>query len=402
MPLDWQLEPMRDKSGIMLLTGSAGGGKSRCAAEKMNAYMLHYPGARGLLIRKAREYATKSMVPAMKMAIGSPEIARYKKADLQFHYANGSIIYVAGVKDEDQIEALRSISERGGVDIAWIEEANAIKFEAFQEIRTRMRGIITDWRQIILTTNPGGASHWIKKKLIDGGMASVYFSNATENPHNPSDYLETLNSLTGLQYERLVLGKWKSAEGALWDYDTIERNRTHIESPGYYTRIVVAVDPAATNNDTSDETGIVVCGIDSLKRGYVLEDVTVKASPAMWASRAIDAYHRWQADAIIVEVNNGGDMVEHTIKTQDKGVRVKQVRASRGKHTRAEPIAALYEKDQIMHAGSFHELEDQMTSWVPGDESPDRLDAMVWGFTNLMIGNAPEVKAMGDVFGFRR
>jgi predicted phage terminase large subunit-like protein len=381
-PLPWQVEPFYDRSPVMLLTGSAGGGKSRIASEKVNAFMLHYPGARGLLIRKAREYASKSMVMSMKRAIGSPEIAVYRKADLMFQYANGSLLAAAGVKDEDQREALRSIFEDGGVDIVWIEEANALSYEAYQEIRTRMRGQASSWRQIILTTNPGGPAHWIKRRLIDGGEAKVYVSSAEDNPHNPPDYLHTLNTLTGLQYERLVRGKWVASEGALWSYDLIERQRT--TRPDNLTRIVVAVDPAATNKKTSDETGIVIAGTDANGNGYVLQDVSLKASPAGWAQAAIQAYHRWQANVIVVETNNGGDMVEHTIHSVEN-VPVKQVRASRGKHTRAEPIAALYENGRIFHAGTFHDLEDQLTTWTPGDDSPDRLDALVWAMTELMI-----------------
>jgi len=382
-PLPWQVDPFYDKSPIVLLTGSAGGGKSRVAAEKVNAFMLHYPGARGLLIRKAREYASKSMVMSMKRVVGAPQLAVYRKADLMFEYANGSMLAVAGVKDEDQREALRSIFEDGGVDIVWIEEANAISYEAFQEIRTRMRGTATNWRQIIMTTNPGGPAHWIKRLLIDGGLASIYVSSAADNPHNPDDYVNTLNELTGLQYERLVLGKWVAAEGALWDYTTIERQR--VPRPDDFTRIVVGVDPAATNNDTSDETGIIVAGIAPNGDAYVLQDVSLKASPAAWADVVVSAYKRWEANTVVVETNNGGDMVEHTIHTADSRVAVKQVRASRNKHTRAEPIASLYEKGRIWHAGTFHDLEDQMTSWTPGDSSPDRLDALVWALTELML-----------------
>lgn len=401
-PLPWQYAPWRDKSAVLLLTGAAGGGKSKLAAEKINAYMLKYPGARGLLIRKAREFATKSMVPALKAAIGSPEIAQYRKADLTFEYANGSRVYVAGVKDEDQREALRSIGEQGGVDVCWIEEANALTYEAFQEIRARMRGTVTTWRQVILTTNPGGPAHWIKKRLIDGGLASPYYSRATDNPHLPADYLETLESLTGVQYDRLVLGLWKAAEGALWDHDIIEAGRVASVKQGDLTRIVVAVDPAVTNTKDSDETGIVVVGIDGDRHAYVLDDKTLKGSPATWARAAVNAYERWDADAIIAETNNGGDMVESTIHTEDRRARVIQVRASRGKHTRAEPVAALYERGEVHHVGVHHELENQLTSWVPGESSPDRMDALVWAVTELLLGVGRTAGTMGDVFGMRR
>lgn len=394
-PLEWQYAPLNDKSPIMLLTGSAGGGKSKVAAEKYNGFCLKYDGARGLLLRKAREFATKSMVPLFRSVAGKQAV--YRKSDMMFEYPNGSMVAVGGMKDEQQREAIRSIFEQGGLDWVWIEEANSLTYEDFQELRARMRGTATTWRQIGLTTNPGGPAHWIKRRLIDGGMAAVYYSSAVENPHNPADYIDTLNSLTGLQYERLVRGLWKAAEGALWDYDTIERQRTRPPSPDDLTRIVVAIDPAATNNPDSDETGIIVAGIDKQLRGYVLQDVSLHGSPATWGKAAIQAYQRWGADVIIAESNNGGDMVEHTIKTVrddadtpiGQRVNIKQVRASRGKHTRAEPVASLYEQGRIFHAGKFHSLEDQMTSWVPGNDSPDRMDAMVWAFTELLLDKTP-------------
>jgi len=225
-PYPWQVAALNDRSPVLLATGSAGGGKSRFAAEKINAFMLHYPGARGLLVRYAREFASKSMVPALRRAVGSASLARYLKAELMFEYANGSRAAVAGVKDENQRQALRSIFEDGGVDMVWIEEANAITFEAYQEIKTRMRGKAAHWRQILLTTNPDAPGHWIHQNLILGGEASVYYSSAVDNPANPPGYQQTLNSLTGTQYERLVLGKWVQAEGVVYDNFRLEYNVT--------------------------------------------------------------------------------------------------------------------------------------------------------------------------------
>lgn len=392
-PLPWQVGPLNDKSPVILLTGSAGGGKSLVAAEKVNAYMLKYPGARGLLIRKAREYATKSMVPLMRSVIPY-SVGRYRKSDMMFEYKNGSMIAVGGMRDEDQREAIRSIFERGGLDIVWIEEANALTYEDYQELRVRMRGKATSWRQIILTTNPGGAAHWIKRRLIDGGEAVVYRSSAVDNPHNPSDYISVLNTLTGLQYDRLVRGLWKSAEGALWSYDTIEAGRCPKPPLEDLVLITIGVDPAVTAKPDSDETGIIVAGVDAAGIGYVLQDLSMRASPATWAQAVVKAYHRWNADFVVAEVNNGGDMVAHTINTEDEDVPVRAVRASRGKWVRAQPIAALYEQGKVRHAGDFHDLEDQLTSWVPGNESPDRLDALVWGLSAIML--TPSVDTSAD------
>ncbi len=165
-------------------------------------------------------------------------------------------------------------------------------------------------------------------------------------------------------------------------------------------RIVVAIDPAVTANADSDETGIVVAGIGGDGHGYVLEDASLKASPDAWARTAVEAYHRWQADRLVAEVNNGGDLVEYTVRTVDPNVPLTQVRASRGKIARAEPVAALYEQGKIHHVGRFDSLEDQMVEWT--HRSPDRVDALVWAISELMLGGEDEVMMRrGRVKGLR-
>jgi phage terminase large subunit-like protein len=176
-------------------------------------------------------------------------------------------------------------------------------------------------------------------------------------------------------------------ENALWTSESIEDNRVS-EVPVDLVRVVVAVDPAVTANKNSDETGIVVAGIDTDGRGYVLDDRTLKGSPLQWGKMAVACYHRWKADRIVPEVNNGGDLVVQNIRGLDHRVHVTPVRASRGKVTRAEPIAALYERGLISHVGHFPELEDQLTSWDPtSSKSPDRLDALVWAFHALLLSD---------------
>lgn len=216
-PLDWQIAPLRDKSKIVLLTGSAGGGKSRAAAEKVHAYCLKYPKATGIALRKAREYASKSVVYALKKAMGADSKVHYNSSDLMFYYDNGSKIFIAGMKDDVQRQALRSINGDGAADIIWGEEANALTEDDHNELLARLRGKATSWRQIIYTTNPDTPYHWIKKRLMDGGEASVYFSKAEDNPHNPPDYIDTLVSLTGVLGKRLRDGQWVQAEGAVYD-----------------------------------------------------------------------------------------------------------------------------------------------------------------------------------------
>lgn len=153
------------------------------------------------------------------------------------------------------------------------------------------------------------------------------------------------------------------------------------------SRVIVAIDPAVSNNSQSDETGIIVAGKGYDGFGYILDDLTMKGTPEQWATRAINAYRDYHADRIIAEVNNGGDLVQQVIRSVDRMVPYKAVRASRGKVTRAEPIVSLYEQGRIFHIKEFPLLEEQMCNFAPQymDKSPDRVDALVWALTELML-----------------
>lgn len=170
-------------------------------------------------------------------------------------------------------------------------------------------------------------------------------------------------------------------EGALWKRDFI------VQKPAVdLQRIVVAVDPAGTSNRSSDETGIIVAGLGVDGCGYILADRSCRLSPDGWARRAVAAFHEFSADRLVAEVNYGGDMVALTIATVDRTVPFKKVTASRGKAVRAEPVAAIYEQRRAFHCAPFPELEDQLCSWTPeSGESPDRLDALVWALSELMV-----------------
>jgi predicted phage terminase large subunit-like protein len=177
--------------------------------------------------------------------------------------------------------------------------------------------------------------------------------------------------------------------GALWTREMIERARL-IAAPEL-RRIVVAIDPAMTSGEDADETGIIAAGIGFDGHGYVLDDLSGRMPPHEWARRAVAAYHARKADRVVAEVNNGGDMVEATIRMIDAGVSYRALRASRGKILRAEPVAALYERGRVHHVGGFAVLEDQMCAFTTDFDrqaagySPDRLDALVWALSDLMV-----------------
>jgi len=202
----------------MLLTGAAGGGKSQLAGEKIHALAQRYPKSTSLILRKARETMKNSTVPFYTSTIvGDDPRVRFMPSYYRWEYANGSVVIWGGMNDAKQREAIRSIGVRGGVDFVWMEEANAFSEEDYNEVLLRMRGRCAGWTQIILTTNPDRPSHWIHRRLITGREASVYYSKAADNRYNPAQYLRSLKQLTGVQYERMVLGRWVQAEGVVYD-----------------------------------------------------------------------------------------------------------------------------------------------------------------------------------------
>lgn len=217
-PLSWQIAPWRDKAPTLLLTGSAGGGKSRLAAEKLHGFCLKYPGAMALMLRKARESMTNATTLFVeRKVIGADSRVRHYPSKHRFEYANGSVLAYGGMKDDEQRQQIRSIGQDGGIDIGWLEEATAFGEPDFNELLPRLRGKAAPWRQLILTTNPDSPAHWIYRRLIQGEEAVVYYSNAADNPYNPDDYQATLARLTGVEKQRLADGEWVQASGLVYD-----------------------------------------------------------------------------------------------------------------------------------------------------------------------------------------
>ena len=237
-------------------------------------------------------------------------------------------------------------------------------------------------RSMSKANDPQHAAKLFKKAKADtsGRWATFHFTSA-ENPHISKQALSDITGdMTDLAYRMEILAEdVDEAPGALWTRATIENNRKD-KAPDL-ERVVVGVDPSATS--TGDEAGIVTAGIAG-GQIYTLADDSIQGSPKAWATRAVWAYHRWNADAIVAESNNGGEMVQDVILTVDPKVNVRLVHASRGKATRAEPVAATYEHGRGHHVGSFPQLEDEMCLWIPGDASPNRMDALVWAYTDLL------------------
>ena len=238
----------------------------------------------------------------------------------------------------------------------------------------------------ILTTTPK------RKPLLTAMIADpkvrVVKATTDDNPALNAERRAALYARYGgttLGRQELEAEVLADVAGALWRRDMIEVARR--QSPPDLRRIVVAIDPSATSTESADECGIVVAGTDG-SHGYVLADLSLRASPVDWANLAVAAFRQWGADRIVAETNNGGEMVEAVIRTIDASVPYRAVTASRGKRTRAEPIAALYEQGRVHHVGTFEALEDQQCGWDPetDSKSPDRMDALVWALTELMVG----------------
>ena len=231
-------------------------------------------------------------------------------------------------------------------------------------------------------SNPRNASDMFRAAESDPDWTALHFSSH-QNPHIDSGAIESLSavmSATAIRQE-IMAEDIEEAEGALWTRAQIR----YRPAPSELARVVVGVDPSGTT--TGDSVGIVVAGVTSEGIVYVLEDASVRGMrPDQWARAVVSAYHRHSADRVVAEVNYGGDMVEHTLRTADSTISYRAVSASRGKRPRAEPVAALYERGKVFHASEMRELEDEMCLWLPGyADSPDHMDAMVWAVTELAL-----------------
>lgn len=247
--------------------------------------------------------------------------------------------------------------------------------------------------------DPRHAAKMFRRAEADksGRWAAFHFSSYA-NPHVSKEAIDDLTlDMTSLAYRQEILAEdIDAAPGALWTRAIIEDNRVTKHPP--LDRVVVGVDPPGG----ATECGIVAVGIaevDAKLHGYVLSDKSLQASPDMWGRAVVTVYYTTKAGRIVAEVNFGGDMVKSTIATIDPDVSYKAVRASRGKAVRAEPVAALYEQGRIHHIGEFPHLEDEQCMWIPGrGKSPNRVDALVWAITDLMLGASVKLNTAENPF----
>jgi hypothetical protein len=248
-------------------------------------------------------------------------------------------------------------------------------------------------RSVTKANDPQHAAKLFKKADADStGRWQAFHFSTYDNPYIDKSVIDDLaNDMSSIAYRMEIMAEdIDEAPGALWHRAIIDKYR--VDKAPDLIRIVVGVDPSGTSKTTSDEAGIIVAGIDTKGHGYVLEDASGIFSPSQWAYKAVSCYNVWEADRLIGEVNYGGDMIETIVRNMDASVSYKSVTASRGKYLRAEPIAALYDRGMVHHVGSYSKLEDEMCLWLPGDKSPNRMDALVWCFTELMTVKKPSFR----------
>jgi phage terminase large subunit-like protein len=332
------------------------------------------------------------------------------KVDWFAEFPNGSQIWFGGLDEKERTEKILGQQ----YSTVYLNECSQIPWASRNMAVTRLAERKGLRLKMYYDCNPPSMAHWtyqvfVGKKNPDThlvlGDTENYVSilmNPKDNSANlPDEYLVELQNLPPRERARFWDGQFADAtEGALWSLELLDQQRYIGEIPEMQ-RIIIAVDPSGASGEEdkrSDEIGIVVVGLGTDGFGYVLEDLSLKAGPAQWGQVVVSAYDRWKADRVVAEMNFGGAMVEHVIKASRPDVPFRPVNAARGKVVRAEPIATLFEAQKIWLAGNFSMLEEQMlgmtVSGYQGNKSPDRVDAMVWGLTELFPAIARKQEPM--------
>jgi phage terminase large subunit-like protein len=364
-----------------LYRGGRGVGKTRCGAETTRRIAEAADTEHIIMAGPTAADVRDVMVEGESGILAvSPDWCRphYEPSKRRLTWPSGVRAVLVSADEPDRFRGLQC-------GFAWADELAAWKRpEAWDMLLMGLR--LGNNPRTIVTTTPRPTT------IIRALVKAATTVQTVESTHaNRANLAEGFFEAIIAKYEGTRLGRQEldaeileDVDGALWNWEAIEACR--VDAAPTLVRIVVAIDPAVTAGEDSDETGIVVVGRAADGHCYVLDDGSGRLHPAEWARRSLALLATREGDCIVAEVNNGGDMVEHTIRVQDRAAPVRQVRASRGKQTRAEPVALRYERGEVHHVGVFPALEEQLCTWVPGERSPDRLDALVWGVAELTKG----------------
>jgi len=361
----------------MILAGR-GWGKTRTGAEWIRNMVQQGSARRVALVAPTYNDVRAVMVEGESgiLSISPPgERPKWEPSLNRLTWANGAVGYTFSADEPDRLRGPQH-------DAAWCDELAAWrKPETWDMLQFGLR--LGDNPQTLITTTPR-PTKLIKTLIADSCVVTrgSTFDNAANLAPGFLQSIRDKYDGTRLGRQELYAEILSDTPGALWNREMIEECRA--VSPDL-CKIVIGVDPAVTNGTGSAETGIIIAGSGEDGNVYIIDDMTCSGSPLQWAQVVEDAYNRYEADFITAEVNNGGDLIISTLHTVNPALPVRPVRASRDKYTRAQPVAALFEKGRVKLAGTFPALEDQMCEWVPGSTSPDRLDAMVWAVSSLLI-----------------
>lgn len=387
-----QLMPAGDWRTWLIMAGR-GFGKTRTGAEVVRQLVGRLqPGGRIALIAPTSADCRDVIVEGESglLRIFPPEQRPiYEPSKRRITFRNGVLGFLYSAEEP---ERLRGPQHHHAYcdEIAVYPDPKAL----FDNLRFGLR--LGDSPRIIATTTPRAGHKFLKGMIADPmtvvSRGSMYANRANLPAAMLADF-ERIYGGTRIGRQELEGELLEEAEGALWRGSQIEALRVRVAPD--LVRVVIGVDPSVTSGPNSDEVGIVVSGLGADGHGYVLQDLSGRMSPDDWAQRVVAGFDRHCADKIIGEANNGGDLIESVIRTVRRNAPYEKVHASRGKITRAEPVAALYEQGKVHHVGGFAELEAEMTTYVAGESaSPNRMDALVWALSFLMLKPARQGRAL--------
>ncbi|RMB85775.1 hypothetical protein CTZ28_12550 [Streptomyces shenzhenensis] len=403
-PYPWQVPPPAIETlGWWLQLGGRGTGKTDGCARYMVAHVNGPPcdprlkgGHRMAIIAPTQGDAVEACVngPSGLKAHDPRVVLRTTAGGTFARWPSGAEAKLFGAHTPDDVERLRAGGNRC---LVWMEEVAAQRRLKDAITHSEMGLRIGSNPHYIGSTTPKPRTEIIElTERSDVIVTKGRTRDAIHLPQEQRDKLIRRHAGTATEAQELDGELLKDIEGALWKRLVLDRTRVGAAPP--LVRIVVAIDPAATDGDESDEMGIIVAGLGQAyipdrngfvrQHAYVLDDLSGRMSPEECMRKAAEAYHAWKADVVIAETNNGGDWIGTTLRQIDRTVNYDTVTATRGKATRAEPVAAVFSQNAAHIVTSLPELETQLVTWVPGQDSPDRLDAMVWALTALMLAPA--------------
>lgn len=410
-PWDDQARPeQRPPSGdwfIWLYLAGRGAGKTRSAAEYVKGKALTLPGSRVALVARTFADGRDTMVEGESGLLsiledgdlrGGGSDSAWNRSMGELFLANGSRFKVYSSETPSRLRGPQHHFAWGDEAASWFDAHLGDSDDTtWANLMLGLR-LGSDPRCVVSTTpKPVKLLRGTRERagIIGQPTTAVTRGSTYDNLDNlaPTFRAQVLDRYEGTRLGRQELHAelLEDVEGALWALAGIDVDRLSVVPE--MAQVVIGVDPAVTSGESSDETGIIGVGRGIDGRGYVLADRSCRLSPDGWARRAVQAYHDLEADLIVAEVNNGGELVTHVLHTVDPTVSVRVVHASRGKRVRAEPVAALYEQRRMTHVGAFPELEDQMVTWTADSGvSPDRLDALVWATWALLIEERKKVR----------